>query len=381
VAHGAAATPTVDVIEVSGLVDAIVADFVEHALADAERASSLALVVQLDSSGTVVGPRRLDALANRLRDASVPVAVWVGPSGADAKGDSARLVAAADVFGLAPGSHIEGGAQLRRQLAGNSVSAPTLGDFIVGLDGRTVDGRTLSTATVVQRGDEPRREPSVRVRFAKLGLFERLLHTASSPAVAFLLVLAGMLLIVFEFFSAGVGVAGVVGAGCLVLSGYGLGALPTNPLAAALLILGILGFSIDVQAGAPRAWTVIGTVALLVGTFTLYDGVSLRWPAIALGIVGVVLFMLGAMPSMLRARFGTPTIGRDSMIGAMGRAAGVLDPEGMVSVGGADWRARTNRATPIAAGSAVRVIAIDGLLLEVEPEEGAARDHRPPTGG
>jgi membrane-bound serine protease (ClpP class) len=45
-----------------------------------------------------------------------------------------------------------------------------------------------------------------------------------------------------------------------------------------------------------------------------------------------------------------------------------------VRVDGAPWRARTNRATPIAAGDPVRVVAIDGLLLEVEPEAGGARD-------
>ena len=40
------------------------------------------------------------------------------------------------------------------------------------------------------------------------------------------------------------------------------------------------------------------------------------------------------------------------------------------------WRARTNRATPIAAGDPVRVVAVEGVVLEVEPEEGGARDHR-----
>ncbi len=47
-----------------------------------------------------------------------------------------------------------------------------------------------------------------------------------------------------------------------------------------------------------------------------------------------------------------------------------------MTVLGAPWRARTNRATPIPAGAPVRVAAIDGLLLEVEPLEGAAKDHR-----
>jgi membrane-bound serine protease (ClpP class) len=48
----------------------------------------------------------------------------------------------------------------------------------------------------------------------------------------------------------------------------------------------------------------------------------------------------------------------------------------VVTVANARWRARTNRATPVQAGAAVRVVAIDGVTLEVEPEEGAARDYR-----
>jgi len=77
---------------------------------------------------------------------------------------------------------------------------------------------------------------------------------------------------------------------------------------------------------------------------------------------------------MVRTRFATPTIGREAMIGELGEARGAVDPEGVVIVRGAPWGARTNRATPIPAGDPVRVIAIDGLLLEVEPLEGAAKD-------
>jgi membrane-bound serine protease (ClpP class) len=82
------------------------------------------------------------------------------------------------------------------------------------------------------------------------------------------------------------------------------------------------------------------------------------------------------MPAMVRARFSTPTIGRESMVGELGSALAAVDPEGTVEVRGAPWRARTNRATPIRAGEAVRVVGIDGLLLEVEPESGGARDYR-----
>ena len=58
----------------------------------------------------------------------------------------------------------------------------------------------------------------------------------------------------------------------------------------------------------------------------------------------------------------------------MGQADSGIDPDGTVRVDGALWRARTNRATPIDSGAPVRVVAIDGLLLEVEPETGGAKD-------
>ena len=79
---------------------------------------------------------------------------------------------------------------------------------------------------------------------------------------------------------------------------------------------------------------------------------------------------------MVRTRFATPTIGREWMIGEMGSALADVDPEGVVQVGAARWRARTNRALDIKAGDAIRVIGIDGVTLEVEPEEGGARDYR-----
>jgi membrane-bound serine protease (ClpP class) len=96
-------------------------------------------------------------------------------------------------------------------------------------------------------------------------------------------------------------------------------------------------------------------------------------------IAGTALFMIGAVPVAIRSRFSTPTVGRAGMIGEMGTAEVDVDPDGVVRVRDALWRARTNRATPIKVGAAVRVVEVDGLVLEVEPEEGGARDYRDRT--
>jgi membrane-bound serine protease (ClpP class) len=378
----------VSVIEVSGLLDRVLVDFVETQITKAEDQGALALVLQLNSSGAVVADTRLDQLIERIETSSVPVDVWVGPSGSQATGDTTKVLAAARTVGVAPKSRVE----ITRTLLGDGTlggdaavgdkvgadtaveldlvdnAAPTIGEFVLGLDG--VESR------IVGKGDDRHREPVSQARFAQLPLGGQLMHTVSSPPVAYLLFVIGLALIVFELFTAGIGVAGVVGAGSLVLGCYGLAALPTNPVGVGLLLLATFGYAIDVQTGVPRAWSAIATVALILGSLVLLDDLSISWITLLVAIAGMALAMVAGMPAMVRTRFSTPTIGREWMIGEIGTAVGAVAPDGIVTVRDAPWRARTNRATPIAAGQEVRVASIDGLLLEVEPTEGGAKDYR-----
>lgn len=374
----------VRVLKVSGLIDPVLASFVQDEVEAAAEGGVTALVLQLNSDGAVVGDDRLDELVEVIESSPVPVAVWIGPSGSKAEGDATRLVAAAAVAGLSPGSRIEvtsalagdtdlGGRTAVGEKVGSELAtdlglvdngAPVIGDFIVDLPG--VETRVV----------DDRREPITPVRFGQLELVDQLFHTVASPPVAYLLLVIGGCLLVFELYTAGVGVAGMVGAACLVLAAYGLAVLPTNTWALVVLCLAFPAFAIDVQTGVPRFWTAVGTVALVVGSIALYTDGPPSWITLLAGIVGALLAMLGGMPAMVRTRFSTPTIGRDWMIGETGVAVADVDPDGVVTVRDAPWRAHTNRATPIAAGAEVRVTAIDGLTLEVEPVEGGARDYR-----
>jgi membrane-bound serine protease (ClpP class) len=165
----------------------------------------------------------------------------------------------------------------------------------------------------------------------------------------------------------------------LVGAFVGFSHLPVTIWALALIFLAMFGYAIDVQAGRAYSWTVISTVLLIVASLFLYGGSSnldVYWWAIILMVVAVVAFFVTAMPVAVRSRFSTPTIGRESLVGEAGEAAVDIAPDGVVLLRGARWRARTNRATPIRAGAAIRVVEVDGLVLEVEPEEGAARDYR-----
>lgn len=382
----------VDVIEVNGYIDPVMRDFILQSVEDAVTHKAEALVIQLDSPGSLLSANALNSLEQRLRDETrVPITVWVGDYKARAHGGAARIVAAADVVGVAPGTSIglstkptQGADRLvgrtfnaKQALTSGvaQIDAPVLVQFVGLLDGRTVNGRVLDTATDAKGTDGKVHPKPHGVRFAKLGLIARLTHTATNPSVAYFLFVAALALFVFEFFTGGIGVAAGVGLLAFALAASGLGNLPTRPLGLGLLLLAMFGFAVDVQSGTPRFWTGVGAVCLVMGSLVLY-GPGAKVPVfwIAAVTLMVLLFMVNGMPTMVRTRFATPTIGREAMIGELGEARESINPEGVVTVKGAPWRARTNRATPILAGQAVRVTAIDGLLLEVEPLEGAARD-------
>ncbi len=399
----------VDVLQVSGLFDDILVAEIGDAIERADEQGSQALVLQVDSRGAVVSDEAMASLMDRIADAPVPIGVWVGPTGARLYGAPAQLLAVADVSGMAPGARVgnvgpsvsdyelgPGLNELRRTTVGLSDARSlgvfeqrisdegiaTLPNMIDALDGYTENGVELDTTTeTVTDSGVVQRETIATVRFAKLGLVDQLFHTVASPPVAYLMLLIGLALLVFEFFTAGVGIAGVVGAGCTILACYGLAALPARGWAVALIVVAMVAFAVDVQVGIPRFWTGVGIMLTIVGSLWLYEpvtGTSLRpsWISLIAGIGGVMLTFIVGMPSMTRTRFATPTVGREWMIGAEGAAIEDVDPEGTVQVGDGQWRARTNRATPIAAGEPLRVAAIDGVTLEVEPLEGAARDYR-----
>ena len=411
-AESASDLAPVDIVAVSGLIDNVVVAEIEQAVDRSESNGAQAVVLQLNSRGAVVSHERMAELLGKISQATIPVAVWVGPSGARAYGLSAQILAVADVRAMAPGARIgytgqalsvngsevsfgSVGALLRTSTlefsearkegllnyAGDDQGVPVVRNMLLALDGIKVGNTELNT--VVEKVDSSGQivRDATSARFFKLNLTGQLMHTVASPPVAYLLFAIGLSLLVFEFFTAGIGIAGVVGAICAMLGTYGLASLPIRGWAVALIILAIVAFAVDVQVGVPRFWTGAGLVMFVAASFALFqpiDGSNMRmsWITLVSGIGMMALAFIVGMPSMVRTRFATPTIGREWLIGTEGIAVSDVSPEGIVKVHDAQWRARTNRSTPITAGSPFRIAAIDGVTLEIEPLEGAARDYR-----
>ena len=206
--------------------------------------------------------------------------MWVGPTGARLYGAPAQILAVADVTGMAPGARVgnvgppisdeyplgPGLTALEDRTVGLSDARslavfkqrisdegiPTIRNMLEALDGYSENGVALETTTeVVTDSGTVQKETVAAVRFSKLSLLDQLFHTVASPPVAYLLFLVGLALLIFEFFTAGVGIAGVVGAVCTILACFGIAELPARWWAVGLLVAAMLAFAIDVQVGIP----------------------------------------------------------------------------------------------------------------------------------
>lgn len=399
---GAAASsgaPLVDVVEVSGPIDRRLTSFVEDAVTGSE---SVLVVLQVDSGAAVDGHAR--RLVDLVADAPVPVAVWVGPAPARAFGVGAQMLAAAPIRAAAPGVQVgylaptiagddespsavgEAFPEVPEQLLADRVEvegpiaglvdvvSPSIGQFIVGLDGTQLEvaGETVTLSTarveVAEDGSEVITS-AVDVRFAKPGLIDRTLRLAIHPEAAFLFLVAGLALVVFEFYAAGPGIASAVGVASLLIAGYGLAVLPVNWWAVAATVAGVGAYTADFQRHDLGWRSLLGTALLAYGGLHLVEAgpqIGVLWWPVALVIVAAALWFGFALTTVVRSRFSTVTIGREHLIGRVGRAESALRPDGVVVVDGARWRARARRAAGISAGDRVVVTGVDGIVLDVE---------------
>jgi membrane-bound serine protease (ClpP class) len=252
---------------------------------------------------------------------------------------------------------------------------PTVGQLIVGLHGfEVVKGGevfTIETARTVENADGD--EVTVldrQVRFLKPGLWDRFLRLAARPESAFFFLAIGLCAAVFEFYAAGVGITAAVSVLALFLAGYGMATLPMRWAAVVAIVV---GFALDTWDFQRVRWgwrSVIGTLFLLAGGLAFTDArpqFGPSWWVVVLVVAGIVAFYAVALTTIVRSRFATDTIGRGHLVGSMGMAETDFDPEGVVVVDGARWRARSHREAGIRAGDDIEILTVKGVVLEIGP--------------
>ncbi len=192
-----------------------------------------------------------------------------------------------------------------------------------------------------------------------------------NPNVAYLLLVGGFLLAILALFSPGTGLLELGALFSLLLAGYSIYNLPINAWALVLLAAGVIPFALAVQRWKRWPLLLVAMGALVVGSVFLFrveNGTAVH-PALAVLVSALSIGLL-----WLVGRKGLEAVVRPSntlqrLIGMEGEARTGIYREGTVYVDGESWTARSKAA--IAAGTAVRVIGRDGLVLVVEPLAGA----------
>lgn len=232
---------------------------------------------------------------------------------------------------------------------------------------RKIDGRTI----VMDTGEIVLETEGLAVERVEPDWRTELLSVITSPTVAYMLLLAGIYGLIFEGYNPGAIVPGVVGAICLLLALYAFQILPVNYAGLALIVLGVLMMIGEIFVPSFGALGIGGVVAFVVGSVILMD-TDVPGFGVPLALIGSIALLGGSAVMAIiwfavRARNRPVVSGREDMVGAAAVALGNFSGTGQVRVHGERWNAHAN--VPVNQGQALRVKAMHGLTLEVEPDE------------
>jgi membrane-bound serine protease (ClpP class) len=411
--------PLIYIAEIDSVIHPISAEFIADSLETADANNATAIVFTLETPGGLVESTR--TIITHMLAARTPVVVYVGPGAARAASAGFLITIAADVAVMAPAAHIgaahpvtAGGggdekvsdtmqqkmasdiaayarslATTRKRnisLAEEAVTksraftsdeaikaepplidfiSPGVDDVISRLDNRSItrfDGRQVTLHTANAR----REALSMSAR-------QRFLSALAHPQIAYILFTLGLLGLTVELWNPGSVFPGVAGGLCLLLAFLAFQVLPINTTGLLLIIFGLFLLILEIKIPSFGVLGVGGALSLILGSLIMMNRsedirVSLQViiPAMV-AFAGIFLF-LGRLA--LAAQRLPSVTGANAMVGTIGRALTPIPPTGevgRVSAHGEIWNARALGTAPVSMGEPVRITAVDGLLLTVEP--------------
>ncbi|MFO8004269.1 NfeD family protein [Thioalkalivibrio sp.] len=194
-----------------------------------------------------------------------------------------------------------------------------------------------------------------------------LLAVITSPNIAYILMLIGIYGIIFELSNPGAIYPGVIGAISLVLAFYALQVMPVNYAGLALILLGLVFMVAEAFLPSFGILGIGGMISFITGSIILWDDpdLNISLPLVFGTALVVGVFSIWVLGRLLRLRGVAPTIGHEEMIGMIGEAREDFERSGRVYVHSELWTADSTE--PVEEGQKVRVIALEGLRLKVEP--------------
>jgi membrane-bound serine protease (ClpP class) len=396
----------VNMVTIDGPIGPITSSIIIKAIDKSEEDSAEALVIELNTPGGLDEPMR--DIIKKILNSSVPVIVYVSPSGSRAASAGVFITLSAHIAAMAPGTNIGAahpvfpGAEVdsvmkekathdaaayiksiankrgrnaewaekavRESISETESDALKLG--VIDLVANNVrglldecDGKKVSLPS----GEKTLRTKDIAVQRINISLRDRILEVISNPNIAYILYAIGMLGIFFELSNPGALFPGIIGAISLILAFFAFQTLPINYAGLLLMILALIFFVLEIKVTSYGALTIGGIISMLLGSLMLIESpapyMRISISIIVFVVAATALFFIFAVGMGLRAQRKKATTGEKGMIGMRGVARTKLDPEGSVFVHGEIWKAVADQT--IKKGEKIKVVGVEDLTLKV----------------
>ena len=402
-------TPAIVGLHLNGVVDPFLADYIRRGVESANDGGAPAVLIRIDTPGGLSSSMR--EMTQAILGSRIPVICYVAPEGARAASAGAFVLMSCPVAAMAPGTNVGAatpvgvsGVVLQRKVTEDAIAsirsiAETYGRNADVAESFVRDATSISAEQALDENVIDLIEPSVEALLADvsgttvtlgdgstvavpdlegvpideqaLSPGASFLHGLIDPNLAFIFFWLGLGLIILELIVPGHIFSGTIGTILLLTSIASFGLLPVRLLGIILLIASLAFFVVEIAAPGLGIWSIAGLASLIAGGLLLYDGsggVHVSPAVLVLVTAGVGLFFGIAVSKALSLRHIPPVPrGADALIGKDGVVVGAgLGRTGVVRIAAEEWRA-TSPTGPLPGGTRVRVTALDGLVLTVEP--------------
>jgi membrane-bound serine protease (ClpP class) len=396
-------------IVVNDTIQPITEEYIARSIAEAEHRHDQAVLIEMTTPGGLLDSTR--EIIEKITGSSVPVIIYVTPSGSRAASAGFFILESADIAAMSPGTNTgaahpvilgqkmddvmkekleNDAAALMRSVAGKrgrnvEVAESTvrqsksfteqealsqhLIDYVATSEDdlfRQLDGKSFKRFNGQETTLKLSGQPVVPFGMT---LKEHILAYLMDPNVAFILLAVGALALYAEFNHPGAVVPGTVGIVFILVAAFALNLLPTRFAALALILGAFALFAAEAKFASHGVLTIGGIALLTLGGLLLVDSPipEMRVHLLTALAVSVPLGFITAflMAIALKARRNKVVTGSQGLVGETGVAQTDLSPSGKVFVHGELWDAVASAPLPV--GQLVIVRQIEGLTLQVEP--------------
>src|SRR2546427_365116 len=411
-------SPLVLELRLEGVVDPILATYIDEGLANAASRHAALVLITMDTPGGL--STSMQDMIQHILASPVPVAVYVSPTGGRGASAGFYILLSADIAAMAPGTHTGSATPVmaiggflpmqiddafRKKINADATAflrsfterrgrnpavaekAITEGSAFTekeALEAKMIDLIVSSPDELVRQldGRAITRFDGVQVKLllksAALTPFElstrqKFLARIVQPDVFFVLLILGVLGVYTEFTHPGAIAPGVIGGICLILALYAMNFLPINLAGVFLILLALAFFILEAKASSHGVLALGGVVSMFLGAiFLIRSPLTPGGVSVGVALAGTVPFAilsLGLMRLVVRSRRWRRAAGEGEVIGSQGVAIAQMaaGAEGMVRVHGELWKAESSK--PLQEGETVRILRVEGLKLYVEPAE------------